>query len=215
MQTVRIWFRKTGSARYISHLDLSRCMARALRRAHVPAWYTEGFSPHLFVTFALPLSLGQEGERESMDIRLPEDYSPAQAAEALGKALPPGLGVIGAALPEQKPGDVSAARFRLEFSGEGAAETIRGLLAEPELPVVKKTKKGEKELDLQQWFAGAEIAEEDGTIALRLNLPAGSSESVNPALFAELALQRSPKLQIRIVRETLLCETAEGLKEFL
>ena len=215
MQTVRIWFRKMGSAKYISHLDLSRCMARALRRAHVPAWYTEGFSPHLFVTFALPLSLGQEGERESMDIRLPEDYPLAQAAKALGGALPPGLEVIGAALPVQKPGDVSAARFRLEFSGEGASETVRGLLAEPTLPVVKKTKKGEKELDLQQWFSGAEIAEKDGAAVLRLNLPAGSSESVNPALFTELALQRSPDLRVRIVRETLLCAAAEGLKEFL
>ena len=82
-------------------------MARALRRAHIPAWYTEGFSPHLFVTFALPLSLGQEGERESMDIRLPEDYPLDQAAEALGKALPQGLCVLGASLPETRRGNVS------------------------------------------------------------------------------------------------------------
>ena len=115
-------------------------MARALRRAHVPAWYTEGFSPHLFVTFALPLSLGQEGERESMDIRLPEDYPLDQAAEALGKALPQGLCVLGASLPEKKPGDIAAARFRIEFSGEGASETVYGLLGEAELSVVKKTK---------------------------------------------------------------------------
>ncbi|MDD6175590.1 MAG: TIGR03936 family radical SAM-associated protein [Firmicutes bacterium] len=214
MQTVRIWFQKTGSAKYISHLDLSRCMARALRRAHVPAWYTEGFSPHLFVTFALPLSLGQEGERESMDIRLPEDYPIAQAAEALGKALPPGLCVLKASLPEQKPGDISAARFRMEFSGEDAVQTVRGLLERPELPVVKKTKKGEQQIDLQQWFSKAETGGDAGTVTLRLVLPAGSSESVNPALFAGLALQQSPKLQIRIIRETLLCQTADGLKEF-
>lgn len=189
-------------------------MARALRRAHVPAWYTEGFSPHLFVTFALPLSLGQEGERESMDIRLPEDYPPEQAAEALGKALPPGLTVIGAALPQQKPGDISAARFRLEFFGAAAAETVRALLAEPELPVVKKTKKGEKALDLRQWFAEAELAEEADKITLRTELPAGSNESVNPALFTELALRRAPELQIRIVREALFCASEEGSKEF-
>jgi len=214
LQTVRIWFEKTGSAKFISHLDLSRCMARALRRAHVPAWYTEGFSPHLFVTFALPLSLGQEGEHESMDIRLPEDYPVAQAAEALGKALPPGLCVLNAAQPEQKPGEIAAARYRMEFSGSEAAACVRDLLAQPELPVVKKTKKGEKPLDLLQWFSTAQVTETAEGITLRLNLPAGSSESVNPSLFAELVLQKSPQTAIRIVREALLCPTAEGMKDF-
>ena len=214
LQTVRIWFQKTDSAKFISHLDLSRCMARALRRAHVPAWYTEGFSPHLFVTFALPLSLGQEGEHESMDIRLPEDYLLAQAADALGRTLPPGLRVLGASLPEQKPGDVTAARYRMEFCGEGAAEAVCGLLGEAKLPVVKKTKKGEKQLDLQQWFSAAQVTENAQGITLRLDLPAGSSESVNPALFADLVLQKNSKIQIRIIRETLLCQTAHGMKEF-
>lgn len=33
---VRIFFTKTGMAKYISHLDLMRCMTRALRRAQIP-----------------------------------------------------------------------------------------------------------------------------------------------------------------------------------
>ena len=68
--TVRIFFSKSGRARYISHLDLNRTMTRAVRRAGLPIWYTEGFSRHPYLTFAAPLSLGFEGERETMDLRL-------------------------------------------------------------------------------------------------------------------------------------------------
>ena len=45
---VRVWFSKTGTARYISHLDLNRCMSRAFHKAKLPLWYTEGFNPHVF-----------------------------------------------------------------------------------------------------------------------------------------------------------------------
>ena len=60
MRCVRIWFKKMGMSRYVSHLDLMRAMTRAIRRANLPLWYTEGFNPHPYMTFALPLSLGME-----------------------------------------------------------------------------------------------------------------------------------------------------------
>ena len=60
MNTVRIWFSKRGEASYISLLDLQRVMGRAIKRSGVPAWYTQGFNPHIYLTFACPLPLGQE-----------------------------------------------------------------------------------------------------------------------------------------------------------
>ena len=60
MNTVRIWFTKTGEASYISLLDLQRVMGRALKRSGLPVWYTLGFNPHIYMTFTCPLSLGQE-----------------------------------------------------------------------------------------------------------------------------------------------------------
>ncbi len=69
MKSVRIWFEKRGLAIYTSHLDMNRCLTRAVRRANIPLWYTEGFNPHPYITFLLPLPLGQEGRREPLDIR--------------------------------------------------------------------------------------------------------------------------------------------------
>ena len=73
LKNVRILFSKMGRAKYVSHLDLVRTMTRAVRRADIPLWYTEGFNRHPYLTFAAPLSLGYEGLRESMDIRLEEE----------------------------------------------------------------------------------------------------------------------------------------------
>lgn len=60
MTTVRIFYKKLDVAKYISHLDMQRCMQRAVKRAKLPVWYTEGFNPHPYITFALPISLGIE-----------------------------------------------------------------------------------------------------------------------------------------------------------
>ena len=70
MPNLRVFYEKTGRAKYISHLDINRCMQRALRRAEIPVWYTEGFNPHPYTTFALPLSLGYESLCETMDLRI-------------------------------------------------------------------------------------------------------------------------------------------------
>ena len=51
---VRVWFSKTGTARYISHLDLNRCMSRAFHKAKLPLWYTEGFNPVSYTHLTLP-----------------------------------------------------------------------------------------------------------------------------------------------------------------
>ena len=65
---VRAIFEKTGRSKYISHLDLNRCMLRTFRRSGLPIWYTEGFNPHLYYAFALALSLGFESSCEIFGI---------------------------------------------------------------------------------------------------------------------------------------------------
>ena len=66
---IRIVFRKTGYLRYISHLDLQRTMQRALTRAQIPLWYTEGFNPHPYLCFASPLPVGVNSVTEMFDIK--------------------------------------------------------------------------------------------------------------------------------------------------
>src|SRR5699024_10261163 len=91
LKNVRVWFEKKGAVRYISHLDLTRNMARGLKLSGLPVWYTEGFNPRIYMTYAMPLSLGVCGERECMDIRLTEEVPFSELTVRLNACLPRGL----------------------------------------------------------------------------------------------------------------------------
>ena len=91
LKPVRIWFTKDNECKYISHLDLNRVVMRALHKSKLNIWHTEGFNPHPFVTFALPLSLGFKGVKETMDIKLLDDYNKEEIISALNNCLPSGI----------------------------------------------------------------------------------------------------------------------------
>ena len=66
----RILFEKTGSAVWISHLDLMRLFQRAFQRAGLPLKHTQGYNPRPSVSIALPLSVGVESLCELLDFEL-------------------------------------------------------------------------------------------------------------------------------------------------
>lgn len=183
MKSVRIMFSKTGRAKYVSHLDLVRAMTRAVRRADIPLWYTEGFNRHPYLTFASPLSLGYEGLRETMDIRMADDFPYDELAARLNAVLPEGLEVISAADVVAKAGDLAAAEYRLTI--HLPAPVIQEALAANELLVEKRTKKKTmKTIDILPYFKNAvvEAVGENETV-VTVALPSGGNENVNPGLF--------------------------------
>ena len=183
MKSVRIVFSKTGRAKYVSHLDLVRAMTRAVRRADIPLWYTEGFNRHPYLTFASPLSLGYEGLRETMDIRMADDFPYDELAARLNAVLPEGLAVISAADVVAKAGDLAAAEYRLTI--HLPASVIQDALAANELLVEKRTKKKTmKTIDILPYFKNAvvEAVGENETV-VTVSLPSGGNENVNPGLF--------------------------------
>lgn len=183
MKTVRVTFSKTGRAKYISHLDLNRTMSRALRRAGVPIWYTEGFNRHPYVTFAAPLSLGYEGLQEYMDFRLEGDMPMEEIVRRLNAAMPEGLQILSAHEAADKVGDLEKARYRLIIGCR--ASVINDLFAQKEILVEKRTKKKTmKQVDIQPILAASQMmtAEKDGACVVELTLPCSSSENINPSL---------------------------------
>lgn len=187
MQTLRLLFKKTGLARYTSHLDLNRAMQRALRRAGIPIWNTQGFNPHPFITFVLPLPLGCESICEKMDFRLDEGSSitPDEIVTRLNAALPEGIEAVKVYEPIRKAGELGFARYRFECVFEGMPEeTLRGLyaklLALPSVAVEKETKRGSKQLELKPIFEKGMVVFAENQLTLELILPAGAQESISP-----------------------------------
>jgi radical SAM-linked protein len=192
LKNVRVWFEKQGAVRYISHLDLTRNMARGLKLSGLPVWYTEGFNPRIYMTYAMPLSLGVCGERECMDIRLTQEVSLAEIPSRMNAHLPADLRVLEATEPVDKFEDVQFADYEMVLETEeptGLGEKLRELLEREEIPVLKHTKKGDKEFDIKPDFAGTQVEAGESGLLLRLRLPCSMSGSTNPALLLE-ALKR-------------------------
>ena len=138
MITVRISFKKRNEASYISLLDLQRVMQRVLKRSGLPVWHTLGFNPHIYMTFACPLSLGQESECECVDVKT-EAEAPdfAQWQTALNAIMPTGIEVYRVEPVKMKADAIAYACYRIRYPASAAPLLERAwlpLLAHDALP---------------------------------------------------------------------------------
>ena len=184
---VRLFYTKTGSAKYISHLDVMRAFQRALKRSKIDFWYTEGFHPHLYLTFALPLSLGYESVAESVDFRLISPMPYEEVVHRINEVLPVGFKAIAAGKPKMDAKKIRFADYEISFEAEGKdteqvlADWYRCFENETVI-VTKKTKSGEKEIDLKPHIKLSKLEHKEGRYYLRARLAAGVELNINPEL---------------------------------
>ncbi len=88
---VRIQFEKRGAIRFTSHKDVVRIFERAFAAAGVPMSFSEGFHPHMRMSFGPPLKTGWESLGEYMDLQLETPMD--DMAAAINTKLPDGLRV--------------------------------------------------------------------------------------------------------------------------
>ena len=220
--------------KFIGHLDVMRYFQKAIRRAGIDIAYTEGLSPHMIMSFASPLGVGLTSDAEYMDIELRTPISSRAAIDALNRVGVEGISVTGFyEVPEGKANKamtlVAAAdyivRFRAGYEPErlqrsvqekeaaacaeeriDLASAVESFCARREIPVWKKTKKSEREVDIrpmiyemryvpamEQSKAKAESdAEEEKTAAnpgaVFLRLASGSAANLKPELVMDALL---------------------------
>ncbi len=221
MRCVRVWFKKMGMSRYVSHLDLMRAMTRAVRRAKIPLWYTEGFNPHPYLTFALPLSLGMESLYESMDIRIEGDSTNEEIFNMLVGSMPPGIEIVSVENPFNDPKEIAFGEFDIFFNCENKTDKLLGLieemLSEDELIVQKLGKKGRhkvmKDINLIEFIKSYKLGSLENRVKLSITLPAGSTTNINPSLLADEIQKRADgSPAYTIVRKRLLTENMEAFR---
>ncbi len=184
MTTVRIWFTKTGEASYISLLDLQRVMGRSLKRSRLPVWYTLGFNPHIYMTFASPLSLGQESLVESVDVKTEEEQLDFEAwRTALNGVMPSGIEVTKVEPSGMKASEIAFARYTVRLLGASSAAALDAYNELPQALVEKKSKRGIRSVDLKETLQRVDYRTEGDEIVFDLLLPAGETLNLNPTLF--------------------------------
>lgn len=214
LKNVRIWFTKEYECKYISHLDLNRCMLRAVRRANLPIWYTEGFNPHPFITFPLPISLGIDGKRECMDIRIVDDeYDISLIPEAMNKYLPRGIQVFDATYPKLDPKYISFASYTSEISaenmsGEELKNKILALHNTDSVIIQKKSKAGMKDLDVLPYVKEMQFQSfNDDSCTFSVVLPAGNTKNIGlPLVLKAIGNAIDAEIDYRIVKDNMYDE---------
>ncbi|MEE0420904.1 MAG: TIGR03936 family radical SAM-associated protein [Lachnospiraceae bacterium] len=221
---VRIKFSKQGVMKFIGHLDIMRYFQKAIRRAKIPIVFTEGFSPHMIMSFASPLGVGLTSSGEYMDIEVSTEIPSEEAVRRLNAVMVDGIQVLSyRRIEDGKAGKamslVAAADYTLGFrSGHEPAQEwknrIDAFMAQSSINILKKTKKSEKEVDIKPMIYEMRMADNDRVF---MQLAAGSAANLKPELvmeaFANYLGITLTEFALEINREELYAEGMVSLED--
>lgn len=187
---VRVKFKKYGVLKFIGHLDVMRLFQKVMRRAEIPIAFTEGYSPHMIMSFASPLGIGLTSDGEYVDIELTEPIAGSEAIKRMNAVMPEGMEVVSF---RQISAEKKAAAMAIVTAADYLVKVRKGSLpadweekfqifyTQPEIRVIKQTKRSEQEADIRPMIYTAEVRGD----RLFLKLAAGSSQNLKPELVME------------------------------
>lgn len=186
---IRMKFKKHGCMKFIGHLDIMRYFQKAIRRADIDIAYSEGFSPHMIMSFAAPLGVGLTSEGEYVDLQVNSCASSKAAVDALNSVMVDGMEVVSfKLLPENVKNAMSSVaaadyfvKWREGYAPENWEEKFNAFLQKEEMLIVKKTKRSEAEVDLKPMLYKTELR--DGGIFMQV--ACGSVNNLKPELVME------------------------------
>jgi len=193
-QKIRFEYQKVGGLRYLSHLEVMRALARALRRARLPLAYSRGFNPQPRLSLAQALAVGVAGLCEPGEVELARPVEAEEVRARWNAHLPPELKILrtweaplhGSALSA----GVRGAVYQIQLPPNGWEEPLPAALGDPgvcaefaardSIPV-EVTKKGETlRLDARPLLQGFAALPGPGTPAWEMRLRIAPSGSVKP-----------------------------------
>ena len=190
----RIKFRKYGAMKFIGHLDIMRFFQKVMRRADIPIAFSGGYSPHMIMSFANPLGVGVTSDGEYFDIELTDEIDMNLAVERMNQVMVEGIDVVNMVqISDEKKRTgmsiVAAADYLSslrhgEFP-EDWKEKAEGFMAQPEITILKKTKKSEKETNIKPMIYKFDIQDD----AVFMQVATGSVENLKPEVVMQAFCQ--------------------------
>jgi radical SAM-linked protein len=177
--------------KFVGHLDMMRYFQKAIRRAEIDIAFSEGYSPHMIMSFASPLGVGVTSDSEYFDIELRTGISSKEALIKLNKVMVEGMKVLSfRKIAEDKKNNamalIAAADYTICFrTGSISVKDWIGKVdtfyQQESITILKKTKRSEKEVDIKPfiykiWTEGEQ---------LKMQLAAGSVNNLKPDLVVE------------------------------
>ncbi len=195
----RLLFEKTGKAIYISHLDTMAMFPRIFLRANLRVKFTQGMSPHAYVSIALPMSVGMSSQCEILDFALEESEAiPEELPDRLNRYFPSGLRVREAYESDRKIKELRYLRcaVTLEYDNgvsDIAKDQLSMLFQQDEILIKKKTKKGLIDTDIRSLIKEISV-ERINSQELCLNtIISAQNPSLNPNYLIDAIKKYYPK----------------------
>ena len=192
-----IKFTKEENIKFISHLDVLKTIQKNIRRAELPIEYSKGFNPHMSTSIAQPLSVGVYSCGEYMDMVLDREMDEKEIIDRLNSTAPSGIKYLSAlAIPyvegekkvPQAMAMIDAARYtiKVKYSDVSNLEKeMNELLSKEEWNTIKKSKKGEREVNLKSLIKELNFWIKDEALVLNTLISTGSREHLSADLLVK------------------------------
>lgn len=187
----RAQIRKGLEIAVLSHLDYMNVFMRALLRSKLPAAWSEGFNPHLKVSFATALAVGVTSDCEYVDFELTAPVEIFEVAKRLNAQLPKGAEIMrlkklrGKYKPVMSLVDLSRYEVRLPFDekfSDAAQVAVKNFNASPEIKFTRITPKKTRELELKKYLAEpVEMSFAGGELLIKFAVNIFSEGSLKPS----------------------------------
>lgn len=211
---IRVKFSKSGSMKFIGHLDIMRYFQRVVRRADVDIAYSEGFSPHQKMSFAAPLGVGLISQGEYFDIELNSSKTSVEMINQINSKNVDGINVINFnLLPDDAKNCMSivaAADYLVHDITDFSQQEVDDFFNPDEIIVMKKTKKSEKEVNIKPMIYSIEISNNN----IFMKVAQGSAANLKPNLVMEALYESTDKIipsHIQYERVEMYCKKNERL----
>jgi radical SAM-linked protein len=196
-------FTKEENIKFISHLDVLKTIQKNIRRAGLPIEFSQGFNPHMNTSIAQPLSVGVYSSGEYMDMVLTTEMDEKEIVDKLNATAPSGIKYISATAIPYTEGEkkvpqamalIDAARYtiKVKYSDLSTLEDeMNKLLETKEWITIKKSKKGEKEVNLRTFIKDFSFWIKDEYLVLNVLISTGSREHLSADLLVSYIQEKT------------------------
>ncbi|WP_435788630.1 TIGR03936 family radical SAM-associated protein, partial [Clostridium sp.] len=191
-----IKYTKESEIKFIAHLDLMRTLQKIVKRSELPIEYSKGFNPHMAVSIAQPLSVGAHSSGEYMDVVLDSDLEEKYILDKMNENTPRGIKILDVVkvIPVegkkkvQAMAIIDAAKYtiKLKCSDElSVKEALKDICETDQWNIVKKTKSGEKMVDIKSLVHEFEFQVENSVLCITSLVCCGSRNNLSSQLIAD------------------------------
>lgn len=203
-----IKYNKGDKIKFVSHLDIMRNIQRTFKRSGLPVEYSNGFNPHMKMSIAQPLAVGVYSDGEYMDVEFQREVSEKEIKDKFNEAAPEDIKIIDVLKidkkyyedgkkVEQSMAAVMEAKYLIQIKYKdiiSLEEELKALLEKQQWMTLKKSKSGDKIIDIKPLVKKLFYKIEDNYLMIDTFLCCGSRQNLSPELLCNFIKENTSKV---------------------